>query len=352
MQINDLNSQNKLLRSIINHSLDGIVVLDGHKKIHYFNKCALKIFEVSEHYDISNAFFMDVVRNNTINLNIERCIKEKCNFIEELNYFNGEQQKNLKIFFYPSDHVTPPGCIIYVSDNTNIKKLEHVRSQFVSNVTHELKTPLTSIRGFIETLRNGAIKDTNVVNSFLDIIDIESERLFMLINDILHLSEIEHKLSDDNIKRQNILPIVQETLGFLSPVAAKKNISLQYDIDPKISLEINSYRLKQLLINLVDNGIKYNKNNGFVKVFCFESQGKLTIAVEDSGIGIPKKHHNRIFERFYTVDKSRSRRLGGTGLGLSIIKHIVNLYNGNIYFTSAIDKGTTFVIEFPTIKST
>lgn len=344
-----LKHDNALLQCIVDSTSNGVIVVDSEKRIQHYNNAANAIFEINSELTVIGSNFMEVVRNYSVNMNIDKCLDEKITFEREIFFFTNEQ-KNLKLSFHPTDLLTPYGCIMFIEDLTNIKKLAQIRTEFVSNVTHELKTPLTSIRGFIETLRNGAVNDPTVANSFLEIIDIEAERLYMLINDILHLSEIESRQMDDNIVFQPILPIIKGVIEILAPVASKKNIKLSFDISPDAEMGINSFRLKQLLINLVDNGIKYNIEGGFVKISCHESIGKLTLMIEDSGIGIAPEHHNRLFERFYTVDKSRSRKLGGTGLGLSIVKHIVNLYAGNIFFTSAADKGTTFVIEFPVSK--
>jgi two-component system phosphate regulon sensor histidine kinase PhoR len=228
-----------------------------------------------------------------------------------------------------------------------MKKLEQIRTEFVSNVTHELKTPLTSIRGFVETLRNGAIYDTSVAPRFLDIIDIEAERLTMLIIDILQLSEIENAKSDTNIEEHDLTGIIIEVLSILAPEADKKGVTLRSNAANKIIVRVNRNRIKQLLINLIENAIKYNKENGSVLVKAVKSEGSLALSVEDTGIGIEEEHLSRIFERFYRVDKGRSRSMGGTGLGLSIVKHIVNLYDGNISVESEPGKGTKFTIQLP-----
>jgi two-component system phosphate regulon sensor histidine kinase PhoR len=206
---------------------------------------------------------------------------------------------------------------------------------------------LTSIRGFIETLRGGAIDDREVSEKFLEIIDIEAERLYMLINDILQLSEIESRQKDTNVQKNKLKSIVDEVAPILQAAAEKKQVSLNINISDKIDITANRDRIKQMLINLVENAIKYNMENGKVNLQAFEARGKVIISVKDTGIGIAKEHLPRIFERFYRVDKGRSRSMGGTGLGLSIVKHIVNLYNGDIRVNSEPGKGTEFVIELP-----
>lgn len=249
---------------------------------------------------------------------------------------------------YPRNNKdTVAGVIVALQDVTNIIKLEKMRTEFVSNVTHELKTPLTSIRGFVETLRAGAINDKEVAEQFLDIIDIEADRLSTLINDILQLSEIESMKEDVNLNDYHLRTLFLDILPVLEKAAEQKNVIIHENIDDTIYVRVNPNRIKQLLMNLVDNAIKYNKDNGQIWVDAYRENETLILKVKDNGIGIPTEHHKRIFERFYRVDKGRSRNLGGTGLGLSIIKHIVNLYNGNIKMTSNPGEGTEFIISMP-----
>jgi two-component system phosphate regulon sensor histidine kinase PhoR len=169
----------------------------------------------------------------------------------------------------------------------------------------------------------------------------------MLINDILQLSEIESRQKDTNVQKNKLKSIVDEVAPILQAAAEKKQVSLNININDKIDITANRDRIKQMLINLVENAIKYNVENGKVNLQAFEARGKVIISVKDTGIGIAKEHLPRIFERFYRVDKGRSRSMGGTGLGLSIVKHIVNLYNGDIRVNSEPGKGTEFVIELP-----
>lgn len=236
--------------------------------------------------------------------------------------------------------------LMSMTDITLIKKLENVRSQFVSNVSHELKTPLTSIRGFVETLKKGAIDKPEVARDFLDIIDIESERLYGLINDILDLSEIETMKGHKEIERIEVSSVVGEVLGILTNEAENKNVTLIDDTKKGIYIGSNRNRVKQMLLNIIENGIKYNNPGGNVTVSSKQDEDGVEICVKDTGIGIPKEHQERIFERFYRVDGGRSRELGGNGLGLSIVKHIANIYNVDIILESDTDAGTTMRLKF------
>lgn len=226
-----------------------------------------------------------------------------------------------------------------------MKKVENMRREFVSNVTHELKTPLTSIRGFVETLKDGAIEDPKMAHKFLDIIEIETERLSNLISDTLLLSEIESK-QDTNREPCDVNAVITEVVELLQP-KVKEHVRLIFQPDPTVKFyNCNRDRIKQLLINLVDNGLKATEF-GAVTIVCRTMGNQLVLEISDTGIGMEEEQLERIFERFYRVDKGRSKAQGGTGLGLSIVKHIVELYNGTIHVTSKPGVGTEFTVKLP-----
>lgn len=226
-----------------------------------------------------------------------------------------------------------------------MKKVENMRREFVSNVTHELKTPLTSIKGFVETLKAGAIEDPKIAHKFLDIIEIESDRLSNLIRDTLLLSEIESK-KDTKREPCDVNAVITEVVELLQP-KVKEHVRLIFHPDSSVRpYSCNRDRLKQLLINLVDNGLKATEF-GAVTITCRSTVSQLVIEVSDTGIGMEEEQLDRIFERFYRVDKGRSKAQGGTGLGLSIVKHIVELYNGTIEVASKPGVGTEFTVKLP-----
>jgi len=379
--VSDLKDKNFKMDTILNNMTDGIIAVDKYKKIIMINSVACSLFDiVPNEFTKENLIgrnFIEVIREvqieNMLNETLSKKVILSNDFnidhagiktyrivtipVKPLNKVQLPEQLNINIkdngYLNSDDNSFSKfrnGAIISIQDVTNIRKLEKIRTEFVSNVTHELKTPLTSIRGFIETLRNGAIKDETVSDKFLDIIDIEAERLSMLISDILQLSEIESHTKDINITTFDIKKIVSECIEILKPEADKKDVSIKTEFnDNNLFINANKDRIKQMLINLLDNAIKYNKKGGSVLVSVFKQEGCLIIKIKDTGIGIPEVHLSRIFERFYRVDKGRSRNTGGTGLGLSIVKHIVNLYNGNINVVSKINEGTTFTIILPSV---
>lgn len=346
----DLVDKNVKVETIMNSMVNGILAVDSKLKIVLANEMAREMFHVDSKANIIGINMIEVIRNNQINNIIREAIEKNSPRVNEI-LVNPPEEKVFRVYTSPIKPIdgtsTNSGAIAIIQDITNIKKLEKIRTEFVSNVTHELKTPLTSIKGFIETLRAGAINDPDVAEKFLEIIDIESERLYTLINDILELSEIETRQKDSNIRPNNLNSIIEEVISFLQGVADKKKIVITNETKGDIIISVNRNRIKQMLINLIDNGIKYNYENGKVSINAYKEEGSTVISVKDTGIGISREHQSRIFERFYRVDKGRSRDIGGTGLGLSIVKHIVNLYNGDIKVYSEPGKGTEFIIRLP-----
>lgn len=232
------------------------------------------------------------------------------------------------------------------------QKAEQIRKEFVANVTHELKTPLTSISGFIETLQDGAAEDPEIRTKFIDIIAIETARLKRLIQDLLVLSDIENK-KDSDFSEFDVQRAVEDTVETLRPIAEKKNIDIILDIDDGIRIKGSADRFCQMMVNLIENAIKYSNDGGrvWIKAVKEAESGKTIISVKDEGIGIAPEHHERLFERFYRVDKSRSKKAGGTGLGLSIVKHIGVLLGATLEVESQIGKGATFFVIFNTEKN-
>lgn len=248
------------------------------------------------------------------------------------------------------DAAHPLGRVILITDVTKMTELETMRTEFVSNVSHELKTPLTSIRGFIETLKEGGIEDKQVAYQFLDIIDIEARRLQSLINDILKLSKIETMKSEQEKSRFLLREAADEVVALLQDAAQEKSVTIAVDDRLQRPVYANRDRIKQILINLTGNAVEYNKPGGRVDV-TFSAQGELAvITVSDTGIGIAQKHLPRLFERFYRVDAARSRTSGSTGLGLSIVKHIAALYGGSVGVESTEGQGSTFTVKLPILE--
>ncbi|MEG0291259.1 MAG: ATP-binding protein [Anaerovoracaceae bacterium] len=222
-------------------------------------------------------------------------------------------------------------------------RVENMRKEFVANVSHELRTPLTSISGFIETLQAGAAEDPEARNRFIEIIAIETARLKRLIQDILVLSDIESKIEINDCEFSS-REVVYSVVELLEPIASSKEISMKIEFTTDIILKGNQDKFTQMLVNLVENAIKYSNDNGHVTISGHENANEIVFAVDDDGIGIAPNDLDRIAERFYRVDKSRSKKVGGTGLGLSIVKHTAALFNGELVVTSKLGSGSKFSI--------
>lgn len=228
-----------------------------------------------------------------------------------------------------------------------MEKAETIRREFVANVTHELKTPLTSISGFVETLQDGADENPQIRKKFLDIIAVETARLKRLINDILVISDIESGREANTDTDINVKEVMGEIVDFLHPVIEEKHITIETHYAYEIYIGGNRDRFKQMMLNLIENAVKYSNENGMIKIQAQKREENIFITVEDNGIGIAKEHLPRLFERFYRADKSRSQKVGGTGLGLAIVKHIVALFDGDIKVESCEGEGTKFTVRLP-----
>lgn len=345
------------LKTVLENLISGVILIDCKQRISFVNKAAEEI--------VGNA--AEAMAEKTI----DHAGIEQRDFLEMIRQGMEQKEADSKemIFHYPSERTLEinfvplfqgelwAGAIVVLHDITAIKRLERMRSEFVANVSHELKTPIASIKGFTETLLAGTVEDTETAKSFLQIIYDESERLNRLILDILQLSEIESKRAPLFFSPIELGEFINRTLQMLDNEARRKEVRLEADVEENTYIEADEDRLRQVLINLLSNGIQYSPRGSIVKV---EIQpltvsdepelDKIRIRVSDSGMGIPKKDIPRIFERFYRVDKARSRRSGGTGLGLSIVKHIVELHQGTINIESEVGVGTSFIIDLPVIQ--
>lgn len=332
-----LDNQNRL-EAILKCMDSGIIAVDRNFNVIMINPYAERIFGI--HEDIMGKSLL----NNIKDYELEKILLNNDNEYKEFKIM-WPQERDLRMkttdIINRNEHI---GKVAVVQDITDIKKLENMRSQFVANVSHELKTPLTSIKGFAETLKE--VDDVKYREKFLDIINNEAERLTRLINDILILSHIENK---KEIKKEyiNVDDLINDVFLLIKSQAESKKIKLTLEGDKIDNILGDGDKFKQMLINLIDNAVKYNHLGGYVKILCKSYDKYFTITVKDNGVGIPKSEISRLFERFYRVDKARSRANGGTGLGLAIVKHIIILFNGEIFVESELGKGSSFIVKIP-----
>lgn len=338
LTLKDSTDKQTSLEAILKSMDSGVIAVDKSYKVIMINPYAKEMFGINK--DIIGQNFMDNIRD----FEFENIFKNRAEEYSEIKIL-WPKERNLRI--KTADLISNGleiGTVAVVQDVTTIKKLENMRSQFVANVSHELKTPLTSIKGFAETLRY--VQDDATKIKFLDIINDEADRLTRLINDILTLSDIENTSEAKN-EKIDVNKVISNVFELMKNYAASKKIDLVNNsvIVPNIIGDTD--RFKQMLINLVDNAIKYSESGAKVTIGTDYKDDRCILWVQDTGVGISGEHISRLFERFYRVDKARSRNQGGTGLGLAIVKHIVMSFNGTISVESRIREGSKFIVEIP-----
>ncbi|MDP2940629.1 MAG: ATP-binding protein, partial [Candidatus Omnitrophota bacterium] len=345
-KIRELEKQAGSMQAILENMAEGVIALDAQTRITSFNPAAEKIF-VLQKKEAEGRFFLEAIRNNSIAEVISKVLADKNAVSQEIELVWPLQkifQVNVSPLF---ENAAVNGCLLVIHDITELRKLERIRRDFVANVSHELKTPLTSIKGFVETLLEGALDDKAHNRDFLQIIQRHSERLNSLVDDLLSLSHLESKEIILNQKSFNLRQQLEEIIAGFKAQLKKRNIGIKNELPTGISLSADQDKIGQVFTNLIDNAIKFNQENGFIRIYAEKINGGVKIMVEDSGIGIPEREIPRIFERFYRVDKARSRELGGTGLGLSIVKHIIDLHQGSVGVESVEGLGSKFWFILP-----
>ncbi|MFG6493892.1 ATP-binding protein [Fictibacillus sp. UD] len=340
-------SQHDRLITLIENMGSGLILIDANGYINLVNKAFKELFK--EHADYwTGHLFYEVFPHASI----KDIVKET--YLTEKNVRKNTvipihiERKHFDVYSAPVLNAKGKlkGIVLVFHDITELKKLEQVRKDFVANVSHELKTPITSLKGFAETLLDGAGENAEFRNKFLTIILNESDRLQALIQDLLDLSKSEQSFQID-VQQTNLESLVNETVEILLPKAEKKEISLSVEVIGNTMMDGDPPRLKQIIINLVSNSLTYTPVGGSVSVIVEELEEHVKLVVKDTGIGIKESEIPRIFERFYRVDKARSRNSGGTGLGLAIVKHLVEAHHGTIYVQSKPGEGSLFTILFP-----
>jgi two-component system, OmpR family, phosphate regulon sensor histidine kinase PhoR len=356
LQMNRILENEGRLKTVLEGLISGVFMIDKQSKIVLLNRSAEDILGFNSDELLGRDFDQANLPFELTEL-IDMCLQSKEHIRDERVFYFPEERLleiNLSPMFRAGEETA--GVLVVMHDITAVRKLERMRSEFVANVSHELKTPIASVKGFAETLLAGALEDKETARSFLQIIFDESERLNRLIGDILDLSKVESKRIPLQFSPVHLNSFIEHTVQMMASEAQKKNITLQLEAEDDLYMEADEDRLRQIMINLLSNGIAYTPEGGKVKVSITavdtgpgEDPETIRFVISDTGIGIPKKDLPRIFERFYRVDKARSRSSGGTGLGLSIVKHLVELHKGHISVESETGVGSRFIIELPVL---
>jgi two-component system phosphate regulon sensor histidine kinase PhoR len=347
--IETITNQKNQLEAILSSMAEGVIAVDSDGRVVNINKKAAQLLEI-DGVSATGHSIEETIRNVDLQRFMRYTLMSSAPTEEDIT-LSSEQSISLRARgTYLTDHQgNKSGAVIVLSDMTRMQRLENIRRDFVANVSHELRTPITSIKGFVETLLEGAINEPEQAQRFLNIIAGHTDRLMAIIEDLLSLSRLEEDGQKRMIAREHlkVRGVLESAVELYGPKAGDKKIKIEIDCDDDLEALINPTLLEQAVLNLVDNAIKYSPAESTIQISAHGAEEEVIIAVKDTGCGIEKSHLSRIFERFYVVDKARSRKLGGTGLGLAIVKHITNLHGGRVSVDSTPAQGSTFTIHLP-----
>jgi two-component system, OmpR family, phosphate regulon sensor histidine kinase PhoR len=342
--------QRNELEVVLSNMTEGVIVVDNDRTLTRANGAAARLVGFNSVYALEGKKIEDVIPNEQLKQFITKALQSS-------KPVTGEIALSDPVELYLQAHGTALrdvhgfsfGALVVLNDVTGLRKLENVRRDFVANVSHELKTPITSIKASVETLLDGGPEEFANSSYFLDIISRHSDRLDAIIEDLLSLSRIELDAEREkiNYEQVSIKAALHEAVDLCENKITEKKVDVTIKCDSGLTAQINRPLIEQALVNLLDNAVKYSNPGGSIKVSAKKTGEEIVISVTDEGRGIPGEHLDRLFERFYRVDKARSRALGGTGLGLAIVKHIVNAHGGQVTVKSEPEKGSTFIIHLP-----
>lgn len=347
-QMYEISENQQRLSGVLTNMTSGVIFISEQRRIMLVNPAVEKLLGTAGH-EIVGKLHIEAGKSFGLSQYIDRCLDNSEKFREEVHiYYPQERVLDVNFAPYINFKGEARGVVVVLHDITEIRRLEKMRSDFVANVSHELRTPITSIKGFTETLLEGAMQDEEPCRNFLQIISDESERLYRMIRDILDLSKIEQKRLPLQMNQVHLQELITSAVAIMNDQAQRKQLSIALpNQTPEILLMTDRDCLQQIVLNLLSNAVAYTPEGGAITIHTEQNAQRVMIQVSDTGIGIPEKDIPRIFERFYRVDKARSRDSGGTGLGLAIVKHLVENLHGQISVKSREGQGTTFTVTLP-----
>jgi two-component system phosphate regulon sensor histidine kinase PhoR len=351
-RIQTIVSQHSQLQAVFSSMVEGVITVDTDERILEVNQSGAQLLNVDPE-KIRGKSILLAVRNTHLQNFVKNALASASPMEGEFSSRMGAEGQEKYFYAHGArlqdsqGHIT--GALIVINDVTNLRRLESMRRDFVANVSHELKTPITSIEGFAETLLDGALDEPEDARRFVEIIGKQASRLHAIVEDLLALSRVEQEAKREEIVLQEhpIADVLQSAIQICSPRAEEENMAISLACAPTITAGINPALFEQAVVNLLDNAVKYSGKGSAIKVEAEKKEGVVLIRVCDNGVGIASQDISRIFERFYRVDKARSAKLGGTGLGLSIVKHIVQAHHGHVSVESSPGKGSIFTIHLP-----
>ena len=348
-RIKTIVSQRNELETVLSSMLEGVIAVNNEERIISMNAASAGFFKCDPG-SCQGRNLQEVIRNSALQQFVRSALSSREPKEDDIIvYQNGERTLNLKSSPLLGANKETIGTLVVFNDVTQLRRLENMRRDFVANVSHEIKTPLTAIKGFVETLHRGDVDKPEEVERFLGIIQKHVDRLSSIVEDLLSLSRIEQEDERKTIqlKKGAILNVFKSAIQICRSKAQEKEIDINLACEEQLESCFDPTLLEQAVVNLLDNAIKYSKPNSAIHLKAYQKDSEIKISVEDQGIGIAKKHQSRLFERFYRVDKARSRNLGGTGLGLAIVKHITQAHGGRVSVESTLGVGSTFTIHLP-----
>ncbi len=349
----EISSEKSKLNAIIKHMEDGLVAIDGKGQIIHYNPSFLSMLNLREK-DLTDKSYDKIIDDYSKDLEYGAILQKSISNSSENIIFENNKKRILKaspaLFRDEAGRIS--GAIVVFQDITESQRLEDMRREFVANVSHELKTPITTIKSYSETLLCGALEDKELSKSFVEVIENEADRMSSLVKDLLQLSHMDYEKVVWEMHHLDLREIVTDSVRKLEVHFQNKNQRLNMQIsDEAVPIYADRGKIQQVIINLLTNAIKYTPENGNIRISAQVVDKNAIFEVQDSGIGIPKEDIKRIFERFYRVDKGRSRAQGGTGLGLSIAHNIIKQHKGSIKVSSELEKGSIFTVYFPVDNS-
>ena len=349
LTITEINNEKNKLGTILQHMGDGLIAMDLCGEVIHANPAARRILGIQDESQVPRFNYRDLEEALDEKLSLDHL--SRLTEDGQITWRRGSETYVVRHDRFKDEDGSDMGIILLLQDITERQKLEDMQTEFVANVSHELKTPLTNIKSYTETLLDGALDDRETADRFLEIIDKEADRMNRLVKDLLQLSRLDHQQEPIFLREGNIVLLLNSVLMKIAMTAKQKQISLcpLYDEHADVRVSLDKDRMEQVLMNILSNAIKYTDTGGCIYVDVKEEKGTVRVSVRDTGIGIPKESLPRIFERFYRVDKARSRAMGGTGLGLAITKEIIDSHNGSLEAESTEGEGTTITIVLPAV---
>ena len=346
-RIDALTAERNQATAILESMAEGVVAVDPQGRILLMNPAANVLLGLTGQ-PVKDKSVFEAIRYHEFQEVVRAALREHQRATQDIAVFQ-PQERRLRLHAIPCQGggLTGPCAVLVIQDVTESHRYEQLRREFVANVSHELKSPLTSIRRLTETLLEGALHDPAHNMRFVRLIDEDAARLARLIDDLLALSQIESQAVPLALSAVELKPLIESIAASLQPGIGQRRLSVTVELPHGLLVRADPDRLRQVLANLFDNAVKYNKDGGTVSIIAARHDDWVTVTVADTGVGIPSLDLPRIFERFYRVDKARSRELGGTGLGLSIVKHIVEAHGGSILVESEPGRGSKFSFTVP-----